>query len=143
MNLGDTYRGEEVNNTLVSKIKQLKAHYGIMVSEAVYNICNQVDQKPNNYQTEDDDEDGEPQSPPFPRSSDVISPPSDPMPYNTETPTLHRTTAENVGTPRNALIRRASTFGRMRSKVRIACGIVHITGTWRRLTCSIDKDGHY
>lgn len=63
------------------------------------------------------------------------------MPYNTETPTLHRTTVEKVGTPRNALIRRASTLGRMRSKVRIACGIVHITGTWRRLTCSMVKTG--
>lgn len=57
MNLGDTRRAEmtkEANNTLVSKIKQLKVHYGI---------------------TTGDDEDGEPQSPPFPRSSDVISPP--------------------------------------------------------------------
>ncbi|XTI89747.1 hypothetical protein V2W45_596815 [Cenococcum geophilum] len=91
MNLGGTRRAEmtkEANNALVSKIKQLKAHYGI---------------------TTEDDEDGEPQSPPFPRSSDL-------MPYNTETPTLHRTTVEKVGTPRNALIRRASTLGRMRSK---------------------------
>jgi hypothetical protein len=50
MNLVDTYRAEmtkEANNTLVSKIKQLKAHYGITVSEAVCNICNQVDQKLN------------------------------------------------------------------------------------------------
>ena len=47
---GDTCRAEmtkEANNTLVSKIKQLKAHYGITVSEAVCNICNQVDQKLN------------------------------------------------------------------------------------------------
>jgi uridine phosphorylase len=39
MNLVDTYRAEmtkEANNTLVSKIKQLKAHYGITVSEAEY-----------------------------------------------------------------------------------------------------------
>ena len=46
MNLGDTCRAEmtkEANNTLVSKIKQLKAHYGITVREAVCNICNQVD----------------------------------------------------------------------------------------------------
>jgi hypothetical protein len=34
---------KEANNTLVSKIKQLKAHYGITVSETVCNICNQVD----------------------------------------------------------------------------------------------------
>ena len=50
MNIGDTCRAEmtkEANNTLVSKIKQLKAHYGITVSEAVCNICNQADQKPN------------------------------------------------------------------------------------------------
>lgn len=136
MSLGDTCRAEmtkEANNTLVSKIKQLKAHYGITVSEAEYW---------SNYQTEDD-EDGELQSPPFPRSSDVISPSSDPIPYNTETPTLHRTTAEKVSTPRNAMIRRASMLGRMRNKVRVACGIAHITGTWRRLTCSIGKDWRY
>jgi hypothetical protein len=51
MDLGDTYRAEmtkEANNTLVSKVKQLKAYYGITVSEAVCNICNQVDRKPNN-----------------------------------------------------------------------------------------------
>ena len=50
MNLGDTRRVEmtkEANNTLASKIKQLKAHYGITVSETVCNICNQVDQKLN------------------------------------------------------------------------------------------------
>ena len=43
MNMGDTYRAEmtkEANNISVSKIKQLKAHYGITVSEAVCNICN-------------------------------------------------------------------------------------------------------
>ena len=43
MNMGDTHGAEmtkEANNALVLKIKQLKAHYGITISEAICNICN-------------------------------------------------------------------------------------------------------
>ncbi|OCL14278.1 hypothetical protein AOQ84DRAFT_222024 [Glonium stellatum] len=135
-NLSDSYRAEltdEASKALVERVKELKAEYGIVVSEAICGTCEGVDRRLTarvNYQTEDEDEDEEPQPSPVARLSDVISPPySDPMSYNSETPTLRRSATEKVGTSRNASMRRASTSGTLgKVKSRVKAGAFNTLG---------------